>query len=83
VKVRNQTGIEYFNAWNDLEDRKIKLYAAGNFKQWGIDPEKYCIDKKTLKSNKTIAVHLMLPNQSQMVKRMGKVFGYFNHQLLD
>jgi hypothetical protein len=25
----------------------------------------------------------MLPNETQRMKRMGKVFGYFNHQLLD
>lgn len=55
------TSSEYFKEWKFLKDKKTKLYGAGNFKDWGIDPKKYRIDLKTLKSNKLIACHLMLP----------------------
>jgi hypothetical protein len=61
VKLRNQTGSEYFTALSSFEEKKAKLFQAKNFKEWGINPEKYCIDKKTLFNNKLIACHLMLP----------------------
>ena len=70
-------------ACHDLEDKKLKLFQASNFDDWGINAQRYCIDKKTLTNNKTIACHLMLPLQTAAVQRIGKVFGYFNYQLLN
>ena len=69
-------------ACQELDDKKQKLFQTGNFDDWGINAQRYCIDKKTLLNNKTIACHLMLPLQTASLQRTGKVFGYFNYQLL-
>jgi len=62
IKLKKIIEQEYIHTCGYLSDKKSKLYSEGKFRDWGINPEKYCIDKKTLKNNKIIACHLMLPN---------------------
>jgi hypothetical protein len=89
VKLRNTAGQEYFKSWVDLENRKEKLFLAGEVQKWEIDFKDVKLTPEDVLKNKKVAKMLMLPQvapphqQSASLKQMQKVFGYMNTQMLE
>lgn len=89
VKLRNDSGHEYFRSWVDLNQRKDKLFQAGDPTKWEIDFKEIQLNADDISKNKKIAKTLMLPGvyfynkASHNLKQMQKVFGFLNTQLLD
>ncbi len=83
LKLRNLAGQEYFKFWVDLENRKEKLFISGDVTKWEIDFKEVKLAPEDVLKNKKVAKMLMLPQQSQCLKQMQKVFGYMNTQMLE
>lgn len=83
LKIRNVAGQEYFKFWVDLENKKDKLFLAGEVAKWEIDFKEVKLAPEDVLKNKKVAKVLMLPQQTQCLKQMQKVFGYMNTQMLE
>lgn len=83
LKIRNMAGQEYFKFWVDLENKKDKLFLAGEVSKWEIDFKEVKLTPEDVLKNKKVAKVLMLPQQTQCLKQMQKVFGYMNTQMLE
>ena len=83
LKLRNSAGQEYFKIWVDLENRKERLFLAGEVAKWEIDFKEVKLAPEDVLKNKKVAKMLMLPGSTQCLKQMQKVFGYMNTQMLE
>jgi hypothetical protein len=83
LKLRNQSGQEYFRYWVDLEGKKDKLFLAGEVSKWEIDFKEVGLTPEDVTKNKKVARMLMLPQQTNTLKQMQKFFGYMNVQMLE
>jgi ribosome-associated translation inhibitor RaiA len=61
VKLRNTAGQEYFKSWVELENRKEKLFLAGEVQKWEIDFKEVKLTPDDVLKNKKVAKMLMLP----------------------
>lgn len=64
LKLRNTAGQEYFKFWVDLENKKDKLFVAGDPTKWEIDFKESHISPEDIIKNKKAAKVLMLPQQT-------------------
>lgn len=83
LKLRNTTGQEYFKFWVDLENKKDRLFLAGDTTKWEIDFKEAQVTPEDILKNKKAAKMLMLPQQTACLKQMQRVFGYMNVQMLE
>lgn len=83
LTLRRAIGAEYFNAWYTVDSQKEKLFAGGDVTKWEVDFSKINLVAEDIAKNKKIAKLLMLPQQTQTLKAMQKVFGYMNLQLAE
>ncbi len=61
VKLRNSAGQEYFKSWVELENKKEKLFLAGEVQKWEIDFKEVKLTPEDVLKNKKVAKMLMLP----------------------
>ena len=64
LKLRNSAGQEYFKSWIDLENRKEKLFLAGEVAKWEIDFKEVKLAPEDVLKNKKVAKMLMLPSST-------------------
>src|SRR5688500_9795667 len=81
VKLRDESSTLFLKSYFELDAKKDKLFKTFDFGKAGISSNYSDIPKQELMENKTIAKHLMLPDESAKVTDMQKFFAYFNHQL--
>ena len=62
VKLRNDAGQEYFKGWVELNQRKDKLFQAGDPSKWEIDFKDVVLSPEEVAKNRKIAKTLMLPS---------------------
>lgn len=65
VKLRNDSGQEYFKGWVELNQRKDKLFQAGDPTKWEIDFKEVVLSPEEIAKNRKIAKTLMLPSVSK------------------
>lgn len=61
IKLRNDAGHEYFKSWVDLNQRKDKLFQAGDPTKWEIDFKDIKLQPEDIAKNRKVAKTLMLP----------------------
>lgn len=65
VRLRNDAGQEYFRGWVDLNQKKDKLFQAGDFSKWEINFKEVQLAPEDIAKNRKVAKTLMLPGVDQ------------------
>jgi hypothetical protein len=63
-----------------LDTKKERLFSQGLGPSWGVNQSK--VPQELISKNKLIGKFFMLPKETKNLKNYGKIFGYFNSQLL-
>ena len=61
IKLRNDAGHEYFREWVELNQRKEKLFQAGDPSKWEVDFSDLKLSPDDISKNRKIAKSVMLP----------------------
>ena len=61
IKLRNHAAQEYFKSWVELDEKKDRLFQAGDLAKWEIDFKDIKLKPEDIIKNHKIAKTLMLP----------------------
>jgi hypothetical protein len=61
IKLRNHAAQEYFKSWVELDEKKDRLFQAGDLAKWEIDFNDIKLKPEDIIKNHKIAKTLMLP----------------------
>lgn len=81
VDRRNEFSSTYQDAKINLEKKKASLFEVKDLRRWGIDQRKLNISPQTLFNNQSMALKLMLPDETSSVRNLRDFVGYLNKQL--